>query len=290
MRLTVPIVAALFIASAQGAPTPREPTERAEDPGHGATTGPPPVENTHKLYIQGLPQPCTDDELRALWWDDVRGKITKISIPVHADGHNKDYAHVEFDSDEDMQAALRNNAGASVLDFVVPLRLLTVNPMCWLFLQVIKGNVLSVRASSPDLDTETGETETSGSFLGGRGGATRGVLRGRGRGRGALSVRTANTPPEEPESDDSSGGRGGAARGGVRGGVRGGARGGRGRGRGALSVRTTAEESGDSDGSTGSGRGGGRGGRGGFGGDRGGGRGGGAPRGGRGGGRGRGSS
>jgi hypothetical protein len=81
MRLTVPIVAALFIASAQGAPTPREPAERAEDSGNGATTGPPPVENAHRLYIQGLPQPCTDEELRALWWEDIRGKVSSYYMP-----------------------------------------------------------------------------------------------------------------------------------------------------------------------------------------------------------------
>ncbi|KAJ9094958.1 hypothetical protein QFC21_005750 [Naganishia friedmannii] len=111
MRLTVPIVAALFIASTQAAPTPQEPTDSLEDAWNAAVTGLPPSQNPHTLFIQGLPQPCTDEELRGLWWDNIRSKITKITIPVHENGQNKDYARVEFDSDEDMQAALSSNAG-----------------------------------------------------------------------------------------------------------------------------------------------------------------------------------
>jgi RNA recognition motif-containing protein len=40
-------------------------------------------------------------------------QITKTKIPVHPNGQNKDYGYVEFGSDEDMQAALKNNAGVS---------------------------------------------------------------------------------------------------------------------------------------------------------------------------------
>lgn len=47
-----------------------------------AATGLPPArasrlveKNPHTLYVKGLPQPCTDEELRGLWKEDVRGKV-----------------------------------------------------------------------------------------------------------------------------------------------------------------------------------------------------------------------
>ena len=48
-----------------------------------AATGLPPArasrlveKNPHTLYVKGLPQPCTDEELRGLWKEDVRGKVS----------------------------------------------------------------------------------------------------------------------------------------------------------------------------------------------------------------------
>lgn len=47
-----------------------------------AATGLPPArtprlveKNPHTLYVKGLPQPCTDEELRGLWKEDVRAKV-----------------------------------------------------------------------------------------------------------------------------------------------------------------------------------------------------------------------
>ncbi|KAJ9110351.1 hypothetical protein QFC20_002948 [Naganishia adeliensis] len=124
--------------------------------------------NPHTLYVKGLPQPCTDDELRGLWKEDIRNKITKTKIPVHPNGQNKDYGYVEFGSDEDMQAALKNNAGA------------------------INGATLSVTVSNPPPEAST----RRGGFGGrGRGGAPSGRGRGgfpsRGSHRGA--ARTGGT-------------------------------------------------------------------------------------------------
>ncbi|KAJ9092494.1 hypothetical protein QFC19_008707 [Naganishia cerealis] len=117
--------------------------------------------NPHTLYVKGLPQPCTDDELRGLWKEDIRSKITKTKIPVHPNGQNKDYGYVEFGNDEDMQAALTNNAGA------------------------INGTTLSVTVSNPP--PETGSRR--GGFGGrGRGGATGGP-RGGGGSRGGFASR-----------------------------------------------------------------------------------------------------
>lgn len=114
-----------------------------------AATGLPPAraprlveKNPHTLYVKGLPQPCTDDELRGLWKEDIRSKvscqrekanarltitlqITKTKIPVHPNGQNKDYGYVEFGNDEDMQAALKNNAGVRR---VMPKLILTDGP------------------------------------------------------------------------------------------------------------------------------------------------------------------
>ncbi|GHJ88725.1 hypothetical protein NliqN6_5127 [Naganishia liquefaciens] len=123
-----------------------------------AATGLPPArasrlveKNPHTLYVKGLPQPCTDEELRGLWKEDVRAKITKTKIPVHPNGQNKDYGYVEFGNDEDMQAALANNAGA------------------------INGTTLSITVSNPPPET----TSRRGGFGG----------RGSGGGRGAPGVR-----------------------------------------------------------------------------------------------------
>lgn len=33
--------------------------------------------NPHTLYVKGLPQPCTDDELRGLWKEDIRNKVSR---------------------------------------------------------------------------------------------------------------------------------------------------------------------------------------------------------------------
>ncbi|KAJ9097676.1 hypothetical protein QFC21_004713 [Naganishia friedmannii] len=111
--------------------------------------------NPHTLYVKGLPQPCTDDELRALWKEDIRSKITKTKIPVHPNGQNKDYGYVEFGSDEDMQAALKSNAGA------------------------INGTPLSITVSNPPPET--------GSRRGGFGGRGRGAPGGGPRGGGSGS-------------------------------------------------------------------------------------------------------
>lgn len=43
--------------------------------------------------------------------DEISLQITKTKIPVHPNGQNKDYGYVEFGNDEDLQAALSNNAG-----------------------------------------------------------------------------------------------------------------------------------------------------------------------------------
>ncbi|KAI5455152.1 hypothetical protein NCC49_002421 [Naganishia albida] len=137
-----------------------------------AATGLPPAraprlveKNPHTLYVKGLPQPCTDDELRGLWKEDIRSKITKTKIPVHPNGQNKDYGYVEFGNDEDMQAALKNNAGA------------------------INGATLSVTVSNPPPETST----RRGGFGGrGRGAPTRGRgFPSRGSHRGA--ARTGGT-------------------------------------------------------------------------------------------------
>jgi RNA recognition motif-containing protein len=36
--------------------------------------------NPHTLYVKGLPQPCTDDELRGLWKEDIRSKVSRVAL------------------------------------------------------------------------------------------------------------------------------------------------------------------------------------------------------------------
>lgn len=93
MRITGPLVAALLIGStSQAAPVQvlNERTEGTDDATatgrNTATTGlaaalPPSRESSYTLLVQGLPQPCTDEQLRGLWWDNVQSKVSLSTHP-----------------------------------------------------------------------------------------------------------------------------------------------------------------------------------------------------------------
>ncbi|WWC57669.1 uncharacterized protein I303_100203 [Kwoniella dejecticola CBS 10117] len=117
------------------------------------------VRKKHSLYLKGLPVPTAEEEIKSLFKDQA-DKIVQVKIIQDKFANKqKDFGYVDFNTEEEMNAALKVAEGAK-----------------------IKESDISISVSNPP--SRFGESN----FRGGRGGRGGSTFRGgRGRGFGSIS-------------------------------------------------------------------------------------------------------
>ncbi|ORY23528.1 hypothetical protein BCR39DRAFT_561900 [Naematelia encephala] len=122
------------------------------------------------LYLRGIPVPVTEDEIKSLF--PVADKIVAVKIIVdRLTNKQRDFAYVDFGTEEDMQAALAKHGST------------------------IRDTTISVVVSNPPSRFETFRGRGRGGLRGGRGG--RGSFGGRKEGEGGVEKKESGEKKTE---------------------------------------------------------------------------------------------